>query len=84
MHCICNANNMPGREGYVTMAEFCLDCWNLINETNDKPYKYVLSKEEDICEECGYFTQVVIARRKFYLFQKITYDRKQRRQSKKD
>ena len=32
------------------MAEFCLECWNRMNEINDSPKKYVLSKELELCE----------------------------------
>lgn len=35
------------------MAEFCLDCWNKIMGTKDSPRKYVISREPDLCEECG-------------------------------
>ncbi|MGM9605121.1 MAG: hypothetical protein ACI3XG_08640 [Faecousia sp.] len=42
------------------MAEFCLDCWNKINGVNDPPGKYVLSRELDICEECGEWKPVII------------------------
>ena len=35
------------------MAEFCLDCWNRLNETDALPGKYILSKELDLCEGCG-------------------------------
>ena len=48
------------------MAEFCLDCWNKINGHNDPPEKYVISKELDLCEECGKMTNVIVAVRRFY------------------
>lgn len=35
------------------MAEFCLECWNRINGTNDSPRKYIMSKELALCEGCG-------------------------------
>lgn len=42
------------------MAEFCLECWNKLNGTNDPPSKYVLSDELDFCEGCGQMKQVVV------------------------
>ena len=42
------------------MAEFCLDCWNKIMDSNDPPGKYVISKELDLCEECGKRKPVII------------------------
>lgn len=55
------------------MAEFCLECWNRINETQDSPKKYIISKELDLCEGCGEWKQVVIAERKYYYLHKIRY-----------
>ncbi len=48
------------------MAEFCLECWNKINGTNDSERKYVLSKESDLCEGCGEIKPVIIMERKLY------------------
>ena len=48
----------------IGMAEFCLECWNKIMNTNDPPQKYVLSKEADYCEECGRWKPVVIRKRR--------------------
>lgn len=45
------------------MAEFCLDCWNKINETNDSKWRYVCSEEYELCEECGEYRQVIIVER---------------------
>ena len=41
------------------MAEFCLDCWNRINGTNDSPEKYIISKDLDLCEGCGEWKPVI-------------------------
>ena len=46
------------------MAEFCLDCWNEINDSDYKEKDYVLSKELCLCEECGEYKHVIIAERK--------------------
>ena len=48
------------------MAEFCLDCWNKINGTDDCERKYILSKHLDFCEECGEWKHVIIMERKAY------------------
>ncbi len=42
------------------MAEFCLDCWNKINGTNDPESKYLMSDEPEFCEECCEMKKVVI------------------------
>ena len=42
------------------MAEFCLECWNKIMETDDPPKKYLISRELDLCEECGQWKPVII------------------------
>ena len=52
------------------MAEFCLDCWNEINGTSDPAKKYILSKELDLCEECGEWKNVIIIERKYYYIRK--------------
>ena len=54
------------------MAEFCLECWNKINETNDSESKYVISKDLDLCEECGEWKNVIVAERKNYYLGKLT------------
>lgn len=42
------------------MAEFCLDCWNKIMGTKDPPRKYILSRDPDLCEECGQWKSVIV------------------------
>lgn len=41
------------------MAEFCLDCWNKIMETNDPKQKFILSRKPDFCEECRQWKPVI-------------------------
>ena len=48
------------------MAEFCLECWNKLMETNDPAEKYVLSKELDFCEECAQWKPVIVRIRRGY------------------
>lgn len=46
------------------MAEFCLDCWNQINESQDTEKDWVLSKEPELCEGCGKYVPVIVRERK--------------------
>ena len=48
------------------MAEFCLDCWNKLNNTEDGKEKYIISKELDFCEGCGEWKHVIIMERRAY------------------
>lgn len=50
------------------MAEICFDCWNKSNNNKYKPKDFIISKELDICEECGEHKPVIIAfRQPFYI-----------------
>ena len=53
------------------MAEFCLGCWNKLNNTNDSKWRYRLSWEEDLCEECGQYKQVIVAERGWSRLQRV-------------
>lgn len=55
------------------MAEFCLDCWNKITGKNDPASKYIISKDLDLCEECGNITNVIIMERKSYYLRKFRF-----------
>jgi hypothetical protein len=55
------------------MAEFCLDCWNKINETEHTQEKYINSKNFELCEECGEWTNVIIMERKYYYLHKFRF-----------
>lgn len=66
------------------MAEFCLECLNRINGTNDSESKYVISKDLDFCEGCGKMKRFVIAARdtnfnQFFLFRHRSFGRKIKR-----
>jgi hydrogenase maturation factor HypF (carbamoyltransferase family) len=65
----------------MQMADFCLECWNKINETQDSKYRYVFSKDWDLCEECGQYTQVIIAERLWSRAQKALAEAIQIRRS---
>ena len=53
------------------MAEFCLDCWNKLNETNDPAEKYILSRNLDLCEGCGEWKQTIVALRITYCLRQL-------------
>ena len=55
------------------MAEFCLDCWNKLNDTQLKPEDVTLSEELDICEGCAQIKQTMI----------FPFRKKQRRRPRK-
>lgn len=41
------------------MADFCIDCWNKLNNTYYPPSKFILSKDLDLCEGCGEYKRVI-------------------------
>lgn len=47
------------------MSEFCVECFNRINKTNDKKYKYIISKYPDLCEGCGEQKPVIVGLRQY-------------------
>ena len=67
----------------IDMAEFCLNCWNEINETNDPADKYVISKELDFCEGCGEWTNVIVRVRKTYELREFIRSFSARKRKKK-
>ena len=52
------------------MAEFCLDCWNKLNDSAYTERDLVLSKELELCEGCGAWKQVIVRQRRA----KLLYD----------
>lgn len=46
------------------MAEFCVDCWNEMNNSKEPADNFVLSEYFDLCEGCGEYKKVIITRRK--------------------
>lgn len=55
------------------MADFCLDCWNKLNKTNGSKRKYILSEELEICEGCGEWKRVIIAKNNSYYTYELRY-----------
>ena len=56
------------------MAEFCLDCYNKMMGTNDPARKYHISRELDLCEECGEYKRVIICIKRRYLIAECIRD----------
>lgn len=55
------------------MADICLECWNKINAKKYTKFRYVLSKEYDLCDCCGKWTNVIVCERKHYYKRKFIY-----------
>lgn len=47
------------------MAEFCVDCWNELNDSNNSEKDFILSEHLDLCEGCGELKNVIIIEREF-------------------
>jgi hypothetical protein len=47
------------------MAEFCLDCWNKMNNSSLTNIDVKISKYLDLCEGCGEIKNVIIFYEKF-------------------
>lgn len=47
------------------MAEFCAKCFDKINGTDSNKRKYILSKNLELCEECGQWAHVVVATHRY-------------------
>ena len=55
------------------MAEYCLNCWNKLNEKDDPPNKYIISKDLSLCEGCGEWKKVIVIERKHYYLHKFRF-----------
>lgn len=55
------------------MSEICFDCWKEISSQKESRYKYIISKELYLCEECGKMQHVIIMARKAYDLHKFRY-----------
>jgi hypothetical protein len=57
-------------------ANFCLECWNEFNRTNDPESMYVFTKELTLCESCEEWRPVIVIEKKYYyqnIFRKIFF-----------
>ena len=57
----------------IVVADFCLDCWNRINKTNDSEKKYVMSDEPSLCEGCGEMKRVIEGYKSAYYLYRFRY-----------
>ena len=48
-------------KGGINMAEFCLECYNKINNTDYKKKDVVVSSFPELCEGCGECKKIVIS-----------------------
>ncbi len=48
------------------MSELCLDCWNELHGTIDRPRRYVFSRELKPCEGCGEYRRVIVRMKRYY------------------
>ena len=68
MHIYYNCNEV------MNMAEICLDCWNKLNGKKDSKWRYVISWDKDLCEECGQYKRVIVRARLWSLIQQQLSD----------
>lgn len=45
------------------MSEICLECFRKLSEEPEPRWKYILSRELDLCEECGEMKRVIVRAR---------------------
>lgn len=55
------------------MAEYCLKCFNKINGTNHSEKEFVFSNEFDLCEGCGKWKNVIITKRRNFIWKTIRH-----------
>ncbi len=49
------------------MAEFCLACWNKVNDINLTGKDVILSKRLTLCEECSEWKYIIMRYSRRYL-----------------
>lgn len=62
------------------MAEFCLDCFNKISDTNFKCWQVKLFHGSDLCEECGKYKRCIARINTFGKIAEIHQARKEYKQ----
>ena len=66
----------------ICMAEFCVSCWNELNETDYPERAYVLSWDYELSEGCGEYKRVIVARRRQYFLRMMIDQFRHRRKNK--
>lgn len=59
----------------ISMAEFCLDCWNRISDSEYSPRCFYFSKEPDLCEACRKWKPVIVRFKRRYLMAEWFHER---------
>lgn len=59
--------------GGDNMAEFCYECLKKIYKTDKGINEYVVSRELNLCEECGRWKHTVVMERKAYYKYKFRF-----------
>ena len=47
------------------MSEICFECFNKMCGGKEKYRRYVISRDLDLCEECGEYKKVVVCERRY-------------------
>lgn len=47
----------------MVMAEICFDCWKKISNQKENKWRYVISLDRDLYEECGQYKRVIVVER---------------------
>ena len=56
------------------MSEICWECFNKIMDTEDPQYKFILSGDEELCEECGQIKHVIVRMKRRYIWAELLRD----------
>lgn len=59
--------------GVIFMAELCLDCLNEFTGRKEKKQKYILSKDLDLCDNCGEWKRIVVMTKRAYYERKFKF-----------
>lgn len=66
------------------MSEFCVDCWNKLNETNDSKWRYALTYRKELCEECEQYKRVIVTERRWSRMQRMFSEAVENMKSRKE
>ena len=57
----------------IYVAELCLECLNKLTGRNEKKSTYILSKDLDLCDNCGEWKRVVVMTKRAYYKRKYKW-----------
>lgn len=55
------------------MSEICPECMDRLCGTRGAKWKYIISKESDLCEVCGQYRPVIVVSRWVYWRRKLVW-----------